>query len=342
MRNQKLKIEEFIEELANSKGKEIVSKLNYFNRSFKDDKIIEYSYIVEKVYSLSEDKVEGLSEKIDILKREGLKKNKYEMCENLQKILENIKLDLARRKETKSNEQKMHRFEVTLKKYEQEKEEFSKKVNQSEGNIEKTQAQIITILSIFAGIIIAFFGGTSLLGHAIENFNESNKFMSYVLVIIIGLVMFNVIYLLLYSISKLVKTPISMGRCSKKCNKCQNKSPLRRMTIKYPIVVYFNVSAVWAIFLISYLYVMIKSKTGFIVNHPIEYSYPIYFLVGVVILIIIIGGISSWAERNLECKKDIVNNQENENGINLDRVDMSNFNIIQKEVAIDEEIKKES
>ncbi len=342
MRNQKLKIEEFIEEIANSKGHELVDKLEDFNNSFKDDKIIEYAYIVEKVYSLSEDKVEGLSEKIDILKREIRNNYKFEIYENLQKILENIKLDLARRKETKSNEQKMHRFEVTLKKYEQEKEEFSKKVDQSEGNIEKTQAQIITILSIFAGIIIAFFGGTSLLGHAIENFNESNKFMSYVLVIIIGLVMFNVIYLLLYSISKLVKTPISMGRCSEKCNECRNKSPLRRMTIKYPIVVYFNVSAVWAIFLISYLYVMVKSKTGFIVSCSIEYSYPIYFLVGVLILILIIGAISWWAERDLECKGVIVNNQGNEKSIDFDKVDMSNFNIPQKEVAIDEETSKES
>lgn len=342
MRNQKLKIEEFIEEIANSKGHELVDKLEDFNNSFKDDKIIEYAYIVEKVYSLSEDKVEGLSEKIDILKREIRNNYKFVISENLQKILENVKLDLARRKETKSNEQKMHKFEATLKKYEDEKREFSKKVNQSESNIEKTQAQIITILSIFAGIIIAFFGGTSLLGNAIENFNESNKFMSYVLVIIIGLVMFNVIYLLLYSISKLVKTPISMGRCSEKCNECRNKSPLRRMIIKYPIVVYFNVSAVWAIFVISYLYVMVKSKTGFIVKHPIEYSYPIYFLSGVLILIGMIGAISCWAERDLDCKKVIVNNQEKDNSINFDKVDTSNFNITQKEVAIDEETSKES
>lgn len=72
-------------------------------------------------------------------------------------------------------------------------------------------ANVITIVGIFSAIIFVFFGGISNLGSIISLFNSKDK-LGYVIFSIsfVGLVIFNVIFLLLYSISKM--TDRNIGR----------------------------------------------------------------------------------------------------------------------------------
>ncbi|WP_297631927.1 hypothetical protein [uncultured Clostridium sp.] len=238
-------------------------------------------------------------------------------------IIENIRITLIAEANVKAIQMKIDQFN-------EKERQFDEKIQATESNVDKTQTQIITILSIFAGIIIAFFGGMNLLAGAIQNFNKANKFMSYVLVIIIGMIMFNVIYMLLYTISKIIKAPITVG--NDEYGK-DEKNNVLRMIIRYPLVIYFNIASVWAIFAISTLYVIVKAHSRLITYvGGIDVFYPGYFILTIVILIIffiLLGKISAKGAKKdtyIGHSKDRVNIREldrdlSEKKYNLDDIE---------------------
>lgn len=266
------------------------------------DKTKELLYIKSSVISeslkISDQDKDELTSKLSLLEDKLLdelydEKDTFEQdcIIRLLNIIENIRITLVAEANVKAIQMKIDQFN-------EKERQFDEKIQATESNVDKTQTQIITILSIFAGIIIAFFGGMNLLAGAIQNFNKANKFMSYVLVIIIGIIMFNVIYMLLYTISKIIKTPITIGNDD---YGKEERNNVKRMIIRYPLVVYFNISAVWAIFSISTLYVIVKSNSR-LINYVggIDIFYPGYFILVVGILIyffIILGKMSEKGQK---------------------------------------------
>lgn len=333
MENDKGKLREVLHELLTLDKNDIEQyKITQLYTKVENIEVIQYSYIANFLNTISEEDLE----KIDINIKEIENKfncNFEKKNTNLLKIIENIKLELVRINTNLSIKMKMDQFDKIMRVQSKEKSEFEKKINLAEQNIDKTQGQVITILSIFAGIIIAFFGGTNLLANAITEFNKSNKFMSYSLVIIIGIIMFNIIYLLLYSISKIVKIPISIGTCKSECIKCSQYGHFKRIINRYPIAFYFNVSAVWGIFLISYLYILLKENSNIIKYlGGIELFYPIYFISGMILLILMLHIISKVSHKKLDCIKYGDTSNDKEKDMNTkNNTELHNF-IINKSI----------
>lgn len=91
-----------------------------------------------------------------------------------------------------------------------------------EENRKASHSQSITVLSIFTGIAMAFFGGFSLLGSAFERLGQPGVIFSdlVLIILIVGLILFDTVYLLIYCASKINKNALVSSRHAN-CNECQ-------------------------------------------------------------------------------------------------------------------------
>lgn len=120
-------------------------------------------------------------------------------------------------------------------------------------NIKNSTTESITILSIFAGIVMAFSGGMSFIANAISGINKIGPYRLAVFILLIGNVMFNVIFLLLYMIGKITdKYTGSSSGCSKTKEGCTYRQ-FSCYIIKYPYIAWFNFSIIIGIIMSLYL-----------------------------------------------------------------------------------------
>lgn len=118
---------------------------------------------------------------------------------------------------------------------------------------ENLQSQLVAVLSIFAAIIVAFFGGISFLGSAITSIQNVTIFKSILICVLCGLLLFNLVFLLLYVVAKLINRSI-FAQCIEDCNKkatcdCNSNcaSPctgIKRVRKRLPYVFWVNVGGI--------------------------------------------------------------------------------------------------
>lgn|GEM_PF-3133826 len=127
-------------------------------------------------------------------------------------------------------------------------------------------AQTITVLSIFTGIAMAFFGGFSLLGSAFDNIAYGLP-SAAIMAILVGIVLFNTVFSFIYFASRISGHTVSNCReesCSSCNNKCHAKSGeqgfhpiawLAQLNTKYPYVIAVNglLVLLLIVFIISYV-----------------------------------------------------------------------------------------
>jgi hypothetical protein len=153
-------------------------------------------------------------------------------------------------------------YEITLEQYESRMKSQEDTINDLNGIIRKyddridrkldnANVQSITVLSIFAAIVITFTGGFSLLGNALSSTAQINAFRLVTVIALIGLVLYDIIIALMFIVSRINNKHISVI-CKKNvedngCLKCvyRNKKifhPVICQAInKYPYIVFANV-----------------------------------------------------------------------------------------------------
>lgn len=120
--------------------------------------------------------------------------------------------------------------------------------------VEGFHAQSITILGIFSGLVIGFSTGIQLLSSTFANINELNFYKMVLFVLIISLILFNLIFLLMYAVSKISNHSIA-GRCKhgKNCDVCRRCNyNISYLVHRYPYVLYFNVIIVICAIILVY------------------------------------------------------------------------------------------
>lgn len=98
-----------------------------------------------------------------------------------------------------------------------------------------TYSEFISILGIFSGIVLVYFGGTSILGNVLSNIENTFLLKSIAIAIIVGIIVLNVIFMFLYFLSKLIHENIA-----RTTEDLSYESFTNRLKIKYPIVFYLN------------------------------------------------------------------------------------------------------
>lgn len=113
-------------------------------------------------------------------------------------------------------------------------EELSKRVSDY-------HAQSITILGIFAGLVVAFSTISQFLSVSLSNLTNVT---AKNIVLFIGLsffFLFNIVFLLMYCISKISGKSIASNCRKSNCENCRNcKAVLKRLKRKYPYVFWFD------------------------------------------------------------------------------------------------------
>lgn len=183
------------------------------------------------------------------------------------KLKDHIDLEIMR---IKANENVRY-FREQLDQYNIEREKLSKELHnqvkninedlkKNESQLRNFNAQSITVLSIFAGVVMAFTGGFSLLGSALNNINETGLFKLTFVILLIGFILFNTLFMLLYTISSITNNNISTTCLKTKNRECKIDEPckdcswLNRIFRKYSYILYVNV------FLIGSMLFMIVAR----------------------------------------------------------------------------------
>lgn len=210
--------------------KEIVA---YLSKLYQSSYRHSYSHISSTIYQNISIESGEIESKLDILKnnsdaiwRNGLEKHQEEHIQRgFEKFHDHIALEINRLEDLVK---KIKQINKTIEKF---REDFSqemkdtldsstKEINSlSENSLDRMNkisdnifAQIASILGIFAAIIFVFFGGTQLFSNALEGIHNISTLQEVgvlgFIVTLIGLIMFDLIFMLLYVIAVISGNPI--------------------------------------------------------------------------------------------------------------------------------------
>lgn len=149
--------------------------------------------------------------------------------------------------EQKSDEMKdnLTRAEQRFDEMEEQLKKATQKLKKVKNQVKSSQMELISVLSIFAAIVITFASGFGFLGNSLSSLNDVEYYEVVILVMIIcGMVIFNTIFLLMFLMARITGKNITT-RCNKStCNDCMNCVEkctwFSRVYRRLPYVFYFN------------------------------------------------------------------------------------------------------
>lgn len=257
---------------------------------------IQYSVILDTVKNLNgevRDNLYNHAKEFDFSKM--VLPNENESMTNFKKVIEYILLEIPRINDYERMNEQIRNSESLSRNIREQLREYKETIDKHEKKMSKMQGEFISILSIFSAVIIAFFGGLNLLSNVLTSINQVSKYRTIVVVIVIGLVLFNVIYILLYNISRLIDSRINTKKTQIQCANCRIKYYKMICIIKkYPVAFFYNLFSLIGIVSISILYLMdyyniisyIMVSSTFI---PDDRSWILITSIILVVLIFILG-----------------------------------------------------
>lgn len=211
---------------------------------------------------IEQEHTEYISNRLDlienVIERNSSKKN----LEKFVKFKDYVDLEISRKTNTEEVKNITTQARKTLYEIKSLKDEI---ISKQKDNLSQT----ITILSIFTGIAMAFFGGFSMLSSSFSVINGDMNILMQVLTVslVVGIVLFNTIFSFVYFAAKISgKDIVSNGHknCEecRKGKKCENGLglfiPLKKGFHKYPYVVYINILLI-TMFIFPFAYLIITN-----------------------------------------------------------------------------------
>ena len=121
----------------------------------------------------------------------------------LMKLSDHINLEIGRYSYYSMNEQKVGDLEKKNKMLQEDLKQATKELNDARQSVSSVQTELIAVLSIFAAIVLTFSGSLSLLGSIFSEISKAPVFKSILFLLLVGLVVSNIIFLLLYIVGKI-------------------------------------------------------------------------------------------------------------------------------------------
>lgn len=148
-----------------------------------------------------------------ILKKIDEKNLSKEIIRVLQKLYDHIALEEERILKNREiiDESKDEIQDEIINRFEEIGDEFKKQTLEVSSSL---NANVITIVGLFSAIIFVFFGGvtgmSTIVGGIMELKTKQDLAIPIIMLLIIGLVIFNIIFLLLYSVAKIINKNIGL------------------------------------------------------------------------------------------------------------------------------------
>ena len=164
-----------------------------------------------------------------------VEKRIFKLCDHVD--LECLRLSRIERVEyigkTATNE--LSAADGKLREAEERAEELSKRVS-------GYHDQNIAILGIFAGLVVTFSGVIQITSSSLENLSEITTLKITFFVCLSFFFLFDIVFLLMYCISKLSGSSIANACKKRDCNNClECRTSFGRIKKKYPYVFCFNI-----------------------------------------------------------------------------------------------------
>ena len=276
--------------------------IQQFNNIYTDDFRHEYSTITGVLFSVKD--IEGrdvLTEKIkyieDRIKNEKIKIKMDKLWDHIN--LENIrlaelnKISIEANRAARNSLRKYSKLEKEYIEAQGKWNEINKSAEKALNNLESVEkkindstAQSITILGIFAGIVMAFTGGLSFIASSLQNINAISKYRLVFVIILLAAAIFNVIFMLIYVIGKLTGAYIGSNcNCDCQLEGCKDKT-ISCSAVRYPIAIWSNTIILISLLGTFILYIIDKYN---IVTRLLSINTTISIIIMVAISLFFIG-----------------------------------------------------
>lgn len=243
-----------------------------------------YSVISDEIYSLEEMKLNNLESACEMLidySKSLSQDNQNELVNKVVlKLVDHINLALAQERYVKKyNNDALNDRLNNVDNFIKTVDEMDGRVSNLDNRIENMNGQVISVLGIFTAISFILFGGISSASSILEMLKKPSIGQLLIFGSIWGIIIFNVIYFLLYYVSKLTKISI-------KTNNRYGASVFRRHP--YICLMNFFLCSIFVIGLWTYL---IETTTGIKwLNMIVENNRDFLMFGSVVIISLIIIG----------------------------------------------------
>ena len=233
--------------LANKE--EMDSVLDRFYELYKDGYRHSYSTILRTIDSLEEDMASYLDLNLSFIeeafdKLESSDK-RLRVRKSFDKLKDHVKLEIIHMAQYKKymmqdltisenvenikktlavQQQESIKVQENLLEMESKLSHMNNELSHNKDEIQQLIIQLVTVLGIFATIVVAFTGSFNLLASAFANIGDVSKYRLFAMVLVVGIVLYNTVFLMIYGISKIARVSIfetckhgdcSMQRCTK-------------------------------------------------------------------------------------------------------------------------------
>lgn len=124
-------------------------------------------------------------------------------------------------------------------------ENLQNKMDKEESKLSSYKLDVVAVISLFSGVIIAFFGGLNYISAAISSVALSNVWKLALICVIAGFVIFNTLVSMLYLVSRIMGRSIwtfcRKAKISGSCEQCEkNCGAFRLVARRMPLVFWIN------------------------------------------------------------------------------------------------------
>ena len=191
---------------TNSEKNTYYTRLDGIYRKLSDK--TDYRHPYSEIFILLSELDNNEKASIDILVENLLKlyefsrtKTNQELALNIQKLYDHVNLDVARINYIKKIDRRFSMDRDTTKnsisEMNSEVSKMKENVEEYIGKVDNSQKEYVTILGIFASVVVTFTGGVTFASSVLSNIGTTTNYRVIFVALILGIIIFNVIYCLL-------------------------------------------------------------------------------------------------------------------------------------------------
>lgn len=162
----------------------------------------------------------------------------------LKKLSDHINLEIGRYNYYSANERQLEDLKECHKRLVNDLAISTEGLTAAKDKLSSIQAELVSVLSIFAAIVLAVSGSISFVGKTLSEPHNETVFKTVLLIIICGFVVFNLIFIMMYVVGKITGRNI-FAKCKTEDCTCKNGEPdccwPNRLRKRLPYVFWFNV-----------------------------------------------------------------------------------------------------
>jgi hypothetical protein len=151
--------------------------------------------------------------------------NPIDISENIKKLYDHVSLDIARISYSEGENRKVSQEETIddlkakinllqekINSSQKTVDDTSSKIESFQKRMDSTQKEYVAILGIFASVVLTFIGGIVFSSSVLQNFHNSSIYRISFICLVLGLVLFNILYFLFYFIERIVKDKATINK----------------------------------------------------------------------------------------------------------------------------------